>query len=132
MNRLVPAAAVVAAALAGGCTKPGRQMVAVRGAVTFQGRPVTAGCVQFNDPLTGSAPTADLKADGTYDLKLLEGSYAVCVTPALVNKSSPDGLPNWVYAAADDIPAKYRDGARSGFTAAVSAEATSFDFAMTK
>ena len=132
MNRFVPAAALFAAAVAGGCTERGRQVVAVKGAVTFQGKPVAAGSVQFHDPLTGSAPTADLRPDGSYDVKLLEGAYTVCVTPRLVNKASPDGIPNWVYVNADDIPAKYRDAAKSGFRAEVSPASAAFDFAMTK
>jgi hypothetical protein len=125
------AAALLAVSLIGGCAKTGRQMVPVHGAVTFQGKPVTEGTVQFNDPTNGDAPSADLKPDGTYAMTVPEGHYTVSILPVLVNTGG-DGVPNLVYKTTAGIPAKYRDGTKSGLTADVSPTATQFDFALTK
>jgi hypothetical protein len=129
MNR----AALILVAGAVGCAPGGRSVtwVQVRGAVTCDGKPVAEGVVQFHDAKTGEAPQADLRPDGTYEARLPAAGYAVAVVPQLVNQST-DGMSNWVYKKAADIPAKYQNPAKSGLTADVGPAATRFDFAMTK
>jgi hypothetical protein len=134
MTRVLAAACLLLSAAAG-CAPSGRQVtwVQIRGAVTCDGKPVAEGTVQFHDAKTGEAPQADLGPNGTYEVKLPAAGYAVCVVPLLVNQSS-DGMPNWVAKKAADIPAKYQDPAKSGFTADVPADGSKseFTFAMTK
>ena len=133
MTRLLAAACLFA--LAVGCSPSGRRVtwVVVRGAVTCDGKPVTEGTVTFQDAKSGEAPQADLRPDGTYEMRVPAASYVVAVVPLIVNEST-DGLPNWVSKKNPDIPAKYQDPTKSGFTADVPADGskTEFAFAMTK
>jgi hypothetical protein len=121
---------LVALIVGSGCGKSGRAMIPIHGTVTFEGKPVTTGTVQFNDPTTGDAPSADLGPDGRYTMTVPEGDYTVSIFPKLVNTGSED-MPNWVYKNAADIPAKYRDPSKSGFVATVGRE-TEFHFALKK
>ena len=82
------------------------------GKVTFEGKPVKEGRVNFRNEQTGIEDDALLKADGTYALKnpLPVGEYKVTVTPLIVHKQDdPKGGPVvGVEKPAPDIPLKYR------------------------
>ncbi|MBA4186818.1 MAG: hypothetical protein C0467_02250 [Planctomycetaceae bacterium] len=69
---------VAAVALPGGCSrKTAGKPTTVRGAVTFQGRPLVGGVVVFTpDPERGSSGKpirGNVGADGRYELRLTDG-----------------------------------------------------------
>ncbi len=115
------------AALAGCAAE--EKPVAVKGTVTFQGRPVAEGSVQFTDERTGRGAQVDLRPDGGYEAELFAASYKVVVTPPyLVDESS--GVPNPKYKKVKDIPRKYHSTATSGLAAEVAPDKTVHDFAL--
>jgi hypothetical protein len=119
--------AVPLAALAGCAAE--EKPVAAKGTVTFQGRPVAEGSVQFTDERTGRGAQVDLRPDGSYEAELFAGSYRVVVTPPyLVDASS--GVPNPTYKKVKDIPRKYHSTATSGLAADVAADKATHDFAL--
>jgi hypothetical protein len=90
---------------------------------------VTEGSIQFIDESTGRGAQVELRPDGTYEMSLFTGNYQVAITPPyLVDRSG--GIPNPKYKKVKNIPAKYHSPATSGFSAAVSADSATHDFAL--
>jgi hypothetical protein len=127
--RVWAAAGLVAGLLGAGCGS-GDRPVAVRGTVTFQGRPVAEGTVQFNDATTGRGAEAELRPDGSYEALLPAGEYTVVILPPLRFVVSRGGPPDPQFKKVRDIPVKYRSTATSGLTAAVRADKAVHDFDM--
>jgi hypothetical protein len=121
--------AVVLGPVGLGCG-PGERPVAVRGKVTFQGRPVTEGTVQFNDARTGRGAEAELGPGGSYKATLPPGDYAVIILPPLLFVESRSGPPDPRFKKVRNVPEKYRSTATSDLTAAVSADRAVHDFDM--
>src|SRR5947209_12101103 len=75
-GRTLPAALL--AALAAGCGGAGAGATAVHGTVTYRGTPPQTGVIVFTpDPTRGGngpQARADIRADGTYDLKADPGT----------------------------------------------------------
>jgi hypothetical protein len=117
----------------------GKQVVAVRGAVSFEGTPTPGAEVQFSryDKAAGRSrgfAQGRVEADGGFRLTSFKafdgaepGEYQVTVTwrvPAL----NEDGKPG-----PNRLPARYADRSQSGLTATVTAEGPNvFRFALTK
>ena len=120
-------AALVLGPWALGCSSGDRPVV-VRGTVTFQGRPVAEGTVQFNDAKTGRGDEAPLGPDGSYTATLPAGTYAVVILPPMLPGESPHGPPDPRFKKVANIPEKYRSTATSGLTATVSAERARHDY----
>ncbi len=112
-----------------GCSS-GDRPIAVRGAVTFQGQPVTEGTVQFNDDKTGRGDEAELRPDGSYQAPLPAGEYTVVILPPLLSVESKSGPPDPQFKKVRNIPDRYRSTVTSGLTAAVSADKSVHDFDM--
>jgi hypothetical protein len=123
--------AAVAALLAGlaglGCSS-GDPLLAVQGKVTFQGRPVAEGTVQFNDAKTGRGAEVEIGPGGAYQAQLPAGDYAVVVLPPLRVVRSKGGPPDPQFKKVPDVPDKYRSTATSRLTAEVRAGQTTHDF----
>ncbi len=113
--------------LALGCGSADRP-VAVRGTVTFQGRPVTEGTVQFNDDKTGRGAEAELGPDGSYTAPLPAGTYTVVIVPPILPGESTTGPPDPRFKKVANIPEKYHSTATSRLTATVSPERARHDF----
>ena len=107
----------------------------VSGKVTLDGQPVSEGRISFNDASRGIFMTADLRADGSYEVVRAEGhglppgTYQVAVTPL------PSDLPVGFSSTAppkrfSEIPAKYHNPATSGLTLTVAQETNPFDVAL--
>src|SRR5262245_44539568 len=131
-----PSRAAAAAALAGaavllvvGCGSADKP-IAISGRVTFKGRPVTEGSVQFVEDRTGRGAQVDLEPTGRYQAKLFAGEYKVVVTPPYVVDES-SGMPNPYYKKVKNIPVRYHSTETSGLTASVSPGKTTHDFALT-
>lgn len=86
----------------------------VRGAITFQKKPVTEGTVTFFNPSTGHGVDCKIQEDSSYVVTTKErglpvGEYTVTITPALyLDKSDPTTPPALLEKAAANIPMKYR------------------------
>jgi hypothetical protein len=113
---------------AGGCGGGNRGVVT--GKVTYHGRPVTEGTIQFIEARTGHGAEVELGPDGSYQATLPPGSYNVVVLPPLVvvEMKRMDTPPDTVYKKVANIPAKYHSTATSGLTAVVGDDQTSHDF----
>ena len=115
-----------------GCQKR-ETLGTVSGNVTFQGKPVTQGVVMFRDAGRGIYITAELDAQGHYEVKqatgagLQPGEYQVSVNPPVVD--APMGGPAQT-STFPNIPLKYRDANTSGLTLTVPAEGTTMNIDM--
>lgn len=105
---LVLAAVVLAATGCGG----GQTTGSVSGTVTYNGKPVTSGDVNFISS-TGTAALAKLDETGGYKIDALQaGEYKVYVTPPLPEPQAPGakaGPPRKF-----EVPPKFRDATTSG------------------
>jgi hypothetical protein len=92
---------------------------AVSGKVTLGGQPVTKATVNFFNPTTGVAASAEIGADGAYKVteNLPPGSYKVSIVPlADVSRPPMPGEPA-APAASSPVPGRYQSDASSGLTA---------------
>ena len=121
-------------ALPGGCSK-GPPTGEVQGKVTFKGKPVTEGSVQFLNPKEGGSAGADLNADGTYVIKnpVVVGEYLVIVSPLIhiVDTDPGKSPPAPVEKPAPNIPPKYRMQGTTTLKAKVQTGKNIRDFDMT-
>ena len=113
---------------------------AVRGQVTYKGKPVTEGLITFNSPKSGQAAIVGLQADGTYRMQLGDrdglpvGEYNVYVRPPRPDakaraqmhdlNNSPPSKPKTY----PNIPKRYRLETTSGLRAVVNEGDNTFDF----
>lgn len=112
--------------LTAGCSRPSLGVAA--GTVTFGGKPVSRGIVQFENCTDGRAFIAPLDGAGRFRFQVAEGfglppgPYAVAVKPPTTLPSlkfvppletNPDDFP--------EIPLRYHDPATSGLTAELKA-----------
>ena len=131
-----PAALLLAAALcaagAPGCN-PGPKTGDVNGKVTFKGKPVSEGTVNFINPTAGGTADAPINPDGTYSAKgVVVGEYVVTINPPIEIRDTDPGKtpPTPVEKNSPNIPLKYRQQGSSKLTASVKAGKNDIDFAM--
>ncbi len=113
-----------------GCGPGAPTLYDVKGKVSFEGSPLTDGNITFESPGAGIAETAEIKADGTYTVKLIEGTYIVTLLPVFVEQKSEDGTMEDVLKDEEKFPEKYQMSESSGLSVTVSSE-TTFDVDMT-
>lgn len=125
-------------ALPGGCNRrTGHKATTVRGAVTFQGKPLVGGLVVFTpDPErggTGKSARAVIGPDGRYELKpsgdalIAPGWYRVAIAAPASALSLPGGEP----AAVPTFPAKLARPDLSGLVREVKpSQENVFEFAV--
>src|SRR5688572_22023765 len=104
--------------------------VAIKGAVTFQGQPVTEGVIQFNNDKTGQGAEVTLRPDGTYETTLPPGDYAVVILPPIIVVESKTTSTDMRFKKVRNIPAKYHSTQSSGLTAEVRPDKVVHDFDM--
>ena len=101
----------------------------VSGKVTYNGKPVTPGVVQFMNPDTGIGASAQLDASGAYKvLSLRTGEYQVAIQDPPV--PSPEEVGKGAQVQKVDVPDKYVDPLTSGLTATISEGENSVDFTL--
>ena len=101
----------------------------VTGVVQFDGTPVTAGQILFEDPATGKSASAPLSAEGTYEVQLPQGSYTVTVTPPMVEIPGTANSPaSETWKKVGNIPDSVRHLESSHLKAEVRPEATEHNF----
>ena len=132
----VPGSILVLAALAlTGCGK--KEYGEVRGAVTFQGKPVTEGVVVCADAEWGTFLTARIQPDGSYVFPVtpqgglpMKGVYEVAVTPPPVD--APVGIVKTPPKPREypNIPPRYRDPKTSGLKLELQQSRQQFDVKM--
>lgn len=108
----------------------------VYGKVTFRGQPVSEGQIQFSNSQLGVYMTADIQADGTYEVicaqgaGLPPGSYQTAVMPPPHDLPLGSFVPKPRKASYPEIPTKYHDAATSGLTLTVTSDGNQFDVDM--
>lgn len=118
--------AALAAALALGCSSEPKKLK-VAGKVTFKGAPVGEGTIQFTGTKPGDGGETNLKPDGTYEVELFAGSYAIIVYPKF-EVDTMKGLPNPKWGKADNIPSKYHQPGSSDLKCEVAPGKLTHDF----
>jgi hypothetical protein len=119
-----------------GCGPAREKLWPVSGKVTFRGKPVAAGAIRFSNPQIGIDMTAELHADGAYEVVMAngaglpEGTYQVAVMPPRVNipiesTANPPKRPPCL-----DIPERYRLPSTSRLTLTVKRDRNRFDVDM--
>lgn len=131
--RIIVPLLVASLAAFGGC-KPAEKLGRIGGTVTFQGRPVCNGVVLFSCIDKGVNMTAQLQADGTYEIIMAKGAglplgdYKVCVSPP--PEFHPIGQAAPPPKQYPDIPLKYRNYGTSGLTVTIADGENTFDIDM--
>ncbi len=134
----LPVALVLLGLCLTGCGGPREILGKVSGKVTFQGEPVSEGLVIFSNTDKGVYMTAKLGPDGSYAVKMAEGSglplgtYQVSITPPLVEVPLGPMLTPPKPRAFPNIPPKYRRNETSGLTLTVEQGDNTFDVDMEK
>jgi hypothetical protein len=127
---IIAATTVLTAALAGCSSAPPRGEV--RGKVTFKGKPVKEGTVEFLNLDQGGAAEAPIGPEGIYEVKggLPVGEYVVIVTPPyhLVDTDPGKTPPSMMPKPAPDIPLKFRSQDTTSLKAPVKEGNNEFDF----
>lgn len=127
-QRLLFCTALLLTPVISGCSgNDGPQRVSVAGTVTFDGKPVNAGIIQFSplDP-SGRAAGAMIQKGGTFTLEeqIPPGRYRVVIRPPMPpNPGAP--VPE-----TPDIPAKYRTEEETDLTVEVQAGSNSIELPM--
>lgn len=111
---------VLLALTSAGCSR-GKPLGLVAGTVTFQGRLVTEGQVNFFCAKNGTGASPTLTASGTYSIPegLNVGRYTVCITPPAPTVAG--GAPAAKSPSDFTIPEKYRNPDASGISVDVQA-----------
>jgi hypothetical protein len=109
-----------------GCSGHPKTMptVAIKGTVTYQGKPLGTGRIIFYHP-SGQAVATDLAADGSFSLNAFQGKNQVevkCFGPDYPNPN-PRGRPRML-PGKSLIPSRYAEAATSGLTCEVKASTT--------
>ena len=120
--------------LACSCGRSQGPAVDVRGKVTLDGKPFSQGCVWFSSPKSGAGFRANLAADGTYSVRILDvrlgetyGVFIGGIEPEV--PADPKKLGNPPGIAVPPVPAKYCESATSGLKATIEkAKRHTFDF----
>lgn len=102
----------------------------VSGNVTFNGKPVAAGVISFENKQDGVGATAKI-ADGkfTFDGGVSAGHYQVTVSPPQA-EPPPLNAPPQAPQQYNDIPAKYRSSSTSDLTVDIVEGENKVDFAL--
>jgi hypothetical protein len=123
-----------------GCGKSGPPLATVRGKVTLNDKPVTAGIVTFQSEDGLENVQGSLDSEGNYELKTFNaagippGKYKVSLKPAAPNLTTPplaDDGQRHPTPIDKTIPVKYYDAATSGLTHEVTLEKTQYDLHLT-
>jgi len=119
--------------LAPGCSS-GPTKGEVQGKVTFQGKPVKEGRVNFLNLTEGGAAEAQIAADGAYVVKggVVVGEYVVEIAPLMHMMDTDPGKtpPSLVEKNAPDIPRKYRQQGTTPLKASVKSGKNEINFEM--
>ncbi len=134
MSRASNAIVVCFLILIAGCSgaASNNPSVMVQGNVTYQGKPVEEGTVNFYDSKQGTGGSAEIESGGSYKTAtpIVHGNYEVSINPPLEEKEMKGSMPSMQPKEMANIPPKYRNGKSSGFKATVSGSETEFDFNM--
>ena len=100
----------------------------VSGTVTFEGKPVTSGLINFRAPSGGRPLGGGLQSDGAYEAELPAGDYLVRIDspPEYSQEVDAEGrlaVPKEV--SPRQLPIEYASFEGSGLTATVSADESS-------
>lgn len=131
LRNLAACLCVVACCLvATGCGDSGETTTTVSGAISYKGKPVTSGLINFL--ATGGRPMGGaIGADGAYEFELPPGDYQVRIdAPPPLPEGFKEGDP-LTNLGPRPLPEKYANFNTSGLTATVTAgEAQTIDFAL--
>jgi hypothetical protein len=119
--------------VAAGCGTKGDETAIVRGKVTYNGKPVPNGTVNFNPDVPGPTATGDIQPDGSYTLGTYKpGDGAVIGTHSVVIVAMQDqagALPEQRSPTPPPIvPMKYTSPATSDLKAQVERKENTINF----
>lgn len=123
----------VAIFAAAGCGGPTQQVTTfnVNGTVTLGDAPLDEGTVNFDNDTDGFAGSAKILPGGKFAMTVPGGTYTVTVTPPVVEiDQGPESPPSEGYKPDSRIPEKYWEAIESPLVAQVSADSTTFEFAL--
>jgi hypothetical protein len=112
-----------------GCGSNGPKTHDLTGKVTLAGQPVEVGVISFEGATNGFSNSTELKAGGTYQLQLAEGSYTVTLFPKTEETIAADGTPDTVPIDDKKFPKRYRASSSSQLVLDIKGDAT-FDVDM--
>ncbi len=126
MTALISAVTFLSGCGGGGTTSPSGT---VSGIVTFLGKPVTEGEINFFSPKQGIGAKISLDSAGHFELSapIEVGDYKVSVTPPPLPDPSV-GTPLPPKREQANIPPKYRSDALSGLVASIKAGTNELSF----
>lgn len=124
-----------------GCGQRATPRGTIRGKVTLDGRPISSAVIVFENLSQGISQSANLAADGTYEMRTHEGAgivvgeYHVAIRPGTIGTgevplvANPKASP----IAPSDIPDRYQHPATSQLTVTVvEGNNVDADFELTK
>jgi hypothetical protein len=116
MKRLVDFAGVLALLVLAGCAGEDAGMVSVKGKVTYKGKGLPSGTINFV-PDTARSSYAELQPDGTYEMKAFPGTHKVFIIAQedMSNRLPEDRSPT----PASIVPNKYTAQATTDLEAVV-------------
>lgn len=116
-----------------GCGSSGPKIVlgTVTGVVTLDGTKLNAGRVIFFNK-SGFSETANIKSDGTYEVKTAVGETDVFIDHREPPAKPPEGRVEMPMPGKSLVPDKYANSQTSGLKLTVTAGKNQFDIAMTK
>ncbi len=132
------AAVVVVVGLVSGCDSgDGLPRQAVSGTVTYDGKPVKSGNIQFTpadpnmkNPVSGGAPIMNGKYSIDKEVGLVPGKYNVSISSASSEIEAGETPGSVKALPKEGLPAKYN--AQSKLSAEVKSSSTSIDFNLEK
>jgi len=112
-----------------GCGGGGKPKVTITGAVTYKGKPLSGGMLQFAGT-SGRAPSsAIIQKDGTFtmtDVDLGEAKASILVTPQSSGRDG-DKAGSAPKVTPDQLPEKYRDPEKSGVKVTITTDTKHLD-----
>ncbi|MEZ6039278.1 MAG: carboxypeptidase-like regulatory domain-containing protein [Planctomycetaceae bacterium] len=103
----------------------------VSGKVTFSGSPVSEGEISFVDKSTGGSDAATLASDGSFQVSLPAGSFAVVITPPTIMVDEEENTePYESFKDVPNIPEKYRTSNETPIAISINADSSDNSFDM--
>jgi hypothetical protein len=109
------------ACLLAGCGD-GQATTTVQGKLTFKGKPITYGLINFKPTSGGKLLGGGIQPDGTYQYELPPGDYQVRIESGAPATVEGEAATAPATPSGPQVPSKFANYATSGLTATVTAD----------